>query len=221
MAADDFVRDVLVGRLGAREVFIGANFRFGADRGGDVDLLARMGNELGFTAAAAPIVEVEGGVVSSTRVRDAVTEGRVELAATLLGRVMFIDGLVLEGKRLGRKLGFPTLNIEVENELQPAQGVYITAVHIPSFGRTFPSVTNVGIRPTVYENSIVTVETHLLDFTADVYQERVRLFFIRRLRDEQSFASTVQLMAQIRRDVEATRLFFLERSVDSLGLVTP
>lgn len=221
MSAEAFVTDVLVDRLAIREVYIGANFRFGADRGGDVDLLERMGHDLGFKAAAAPIVEAGGGVVSSTRVREAVSLGRVEEAAAMLGRHVFIDGCVLEGKRLGRKLGFPTLNIEVENELQPATGVYITAVHIPSFGRTFASVTNIGTRPTVYENSILTIETHLLDFMADVYQEPVRLFFIKRVREEISFSTTVQLMAQIQKDVEATRLFFLQNPVEGLGFITP
>lgn len=221
MPAEDFVKDVLVERLGIEEAYIGANFRFGADRGGDVALLERMGRELGFKAAASPIVELDGGVVSSTRVRQAVSDGRVDDAALMLGRHVFIDGCVLEGKRLGRKLGFPTLNIEVENEIEPACGVYVTAVHIPSFGRTFPSVTNVGTRPTVYENSILTIETHLLDFTADVYKESVRLFFIKRLRDEVSFPSTVQLMSQIQRDVEASRLFFLQNSIENLGLIVP
>jgi riboflavin kinase/FMN adenylyltransferase len=219
MPAEDFVTDVLVGRLGIREVYIGANFRFGADRGGDVALLERMGQELGFKAAASPIVEIDGGVVSSTRVREAIAAGRVEEATAMLGRHVFIDGGVLEGKRLGRKLGFPTLNIEVENEIEPACGVYITAVQIPSFGRTFASVTNVGTRPTVYENSIQTIETHLLDFTADVYRESVRLFFIKRLRDEVNFPSTVQLMAQIQRDVGAARLYFLGKSIESHGFV--
>jgi riboflavin kinase/FMN adenylyltransferase len=219
MPAEDFVTEVLVRKLRVREVYIGANFRFGADRGGDVELLERMGAELGFKAAASPIIESAGGVVSSTRVRAAVADGDVDAAEAMLGRHVYLDGCVLEGKRLGRKLGFPTLNIEVENELIPASGVYITAVHIPSFGRTFASVTNIGTRPTVYENSILTVETHLLDFSADVYRERVRLFFIRRLRDEQSFPSTVQLMAQIQRDVEATRLHFLNHPVESLGLI--
>jgi riboflavin kinase/FMN adenylyltransferase len=221
MPAEDFVRTVLVDRLAVREVYIGANFRFGADRGGDVAMLERMGSALGFKAAASPIVEAAGGVVSSTRVRQAVADGRVEEAAAMLGRRVFIDGCVLEGKRLGRKLGFPTLNIEVENEIEPACGVYVSAVHIPSFGRTFPSVTNVGTRPTVYENSILTIETHLLDFTADVYRESVRLFFIKRLRDEISFPSTVQLMSQIQKDVEASRLFFLQSSIDDLGLIIP
>ena len=219
MAAQDFVRDVLVDRLGVREVYIGSNFRFGADRGGDVDLLTRMGNQLGFEAAGAPTVEVAGEVVSSTRVRTAVSEGRVGEVSELIGRFMYLDGNVLEGKRLGRKLGFPTLNLEWENELIPARGVYVTATHIPSFNRTFPSVTNLGVRPTVYENSIATMESHLLDFMGDVYRERVRLYFLERLREEKHFNSTTQLMGQITRDVQTTRDWFAVRPVSSLDLV--
>ena len=221
MRAADFVRDVLVDRLAVREVYIGDNFRFGADRGGDVGLLTSMGAELGFEAAAAPIVEAEGSVVSSTRVRRAVADGRVEEVVALLGRSVFIDGTVLEGKRLGRTLGFPTLNIEVENELSPSNGVYVTAVHIPSFSRTFPAVTNIGVRPTVYQNSLTTVESHLLDFTADVYQEQVRLFFLQRVREERRFESTLELMAQIRRDVGQARDYFDHHPLDSLPLVLP
>jgi riboflavin kinase/FMN adenylyltransferase len=221
MSAADFVRDVLVDRLAVREVYIGDNFRFGADRGGDVGLLTSMGAELGFEAAAAPIVEAEGSVISSTRVRQAVADGRVEEVVALLGRSVFIDGSVLEGKRLGRTLGFPTLNIEVENELVPSDGVYITAVHIPSFARTFPAVTNIGVRPTVYQNSLTTVESHLLDFTADVYQEQVRLFFLERVREERRFESTLELMAQIRRDVGQARLYFDHHPLDQLPLVLP
>jgi riboflavin kinase/FMN adenylyltransferase len=221
MTAEAFVRDVLVDRLAVQEVYIGKNFRFGADRGGDVELLTRMGAELGFRAASSPIVEHGGAVVSSTRVRQAVAEGRVEEAAELLDRTVFVDGSVLEGKRLGRTLGFPTLNIEVENELEPDRGVYVTAVHIPSFARTFPGVTNIGVRPTIYQDSLTTVESHLLDFAADVYGERVRLFFLRRLREERTFDSATQLMAQIRRDVEAAREFFADRPFDDLRLVLP
>jgi riboflavin kinase/FMN adenylyltransferase len=221
MTAESFVRDVLVDRLAIREVYIGKNFRFGADRGGDVDLLNRLGHELGFEAASSPIVEHAGGVVSSTRVRETVSEGRVDEAAQLLDRAVFIDGRVLEGKRLGRTLGFPTLNVEVENELIPDRGVYVTAVHIPSFGRTFPAVTNIGVRPTIYQNSLTTIESHLLDFTADVYREQVRLFFLERLRDERTFDTTTQLMAQIRLDVDAARGFFQSRSVKDLPLVLP
>jgi len=221
MSAEAFVRDVLVERLAVREVYIGKNFRFGADRIGDVELLRTMGDQYGFRAASAPIVEAEGGVVSSTRVREAVTAGRVEEAAKLLARAVFVDGPVLEGKRLGRTLGFPTLNIEMENEIEPRHGVYVTAVHIPSFGRTFPAVTNIGVRPTVYQNSLTTIESHLLDFTADVYGERIRLFFLLRLREERTFNSTMQLMSQIRLDVDRARRFFDEHPVDTQPLVLP
>ncbi len=221
MDAETFIERVLVDRFDIREVMIGANFRFGNDRGGDVELLAEYGRKFGFTAEAWPTVEEDGGVVSSTRVRQAIAEGNVGGAGHLLGRAVFGDGQVLLGKRLGRKLGFPTLNIELENELIPAEGVYITVVYIPSFQRVFPSVTNIGVRPTVYENSGVTIESHLLDFTADVYKERVRIFFLERLRDEVSFMSTLQLVAQVGRDVETARLWFYNHPMESLGLVYP
>lgn len=220
-SAESFVRDVLVGRLAIREVYIGANFRFGADRGGDVELLSRMGQALGFVADSAPTVEVGGAVVSSTRVRETIADGRVGEATDLLARYTFVDGRVLEGKRLGRTLGFPTLNIEWENELIPKQGVYVSAVHIPSFRRTFAAVTNIGVRPTVYENSVMTMESHLLDFAADVYGEPVRLYFLDRLRNERQFNSTSQLMVQIRGDVEAARAWFDACPVGELELVLP
>ncbi len=219
MSAEDFVRRVLVERLQVREVYIGNNFRFGADRGGDVDLLASMGRQLGFQAAGFPTVAVDDDMVSSTRLRKDISAGRVEQAWRLLGRPMFVDGEVFRGERLGRKLGFPTLNIAPENELFPCKGVYVTVVHIPSFSRVFPSVTNVGVRPTLYENYCTTVESHLLDFTADVYKETVRLYFLKRLRDEQVFQSTLQLVAQVRRDVEATRLWFLQHPVEGMELI--
>ncbi len=120
---------------------------------------------------------------------------------------------------MGRKLGFPTINIEVDNELLPAHGVYITAVHIPSFSRVFSSVTNIGVRPTVYENYHVTVESHVLDFAGDVYREPVRLYFLRRLRDEMAFPSSVELAAQIGRDVESSRLYFAQRGLPEAELV--
>ena len=113
------------------------------------------------------------------------------------------------------------MNIEVENEIEPHHGVYITVVNIPSFDRSFASVTNIGVRPTVYQNSVTTVESHLLDFTADVYREKVRLFFIKRLREERTFSSTMQLMTQIRSDVEAAREYFSAHPVDSMELILP
>jgi len=221
MDAAEFVRRVLVDRLAVREVHIGNNFRFGSDRGGNIDLLVAMGREHGFAACGVSQVLLDDEIVSSTRVRRSVAQGRVEETTRLLSRPPHVDGSVFRGERLGQKLGFPTLNIAVENELYPAHGVYVTAVYLRSFGRTFPSVTNVGVKPTVYENYTTTVETHLLDFTADVYDERVRLFFLQRLRDERVFPSPMALVAQIRKDVETTRRWFEDRPLAGLELIQP
>jgi len=221
MRAVDFVRRVLVDRLAVREVLIGENFFFGADREGDVHLLERLGEELGFQAHGVPPVVLGHEVVSSTRIRQEIARGHVDAVWELLGRPLFIDGQVFQGERLGRRLGFPTLNTAVENELYPAHGVYVTVVHIPSFGRAFAAVTNIGVRPTVYENYSTTIESHLLDFTADLYNERVRIFFVRRIRDEKVFSSTMALVAQIRRDVQSARDWFSEHPVSTLDLVCP
>lgn len=212
-SAEDFVREVLVRRLAPREVRLGANFRFGEGRRGDVSLLARMGEELGFTVIGMQPVIDNDQPISSTRVRRAVLEGAVGEASRLLARAHFIDGQVFTGERMGRHLGFPTLNIRPDNELLPAQGVYVTVVQIPSFGKVFSSVTNIGVRPTVYENYRETVETHVLDFSANVYREAVRLFFLARLRNEMRFASSIELAAQIRRDVDEARGFFASRGI--------
>ncbi len=221
MEAEAFVAEVLVGRLAVREVYIGANFRFGAGRKGDVELLVREGRRLGFVAAGAPVVHAAGGVVSSTRVRSAVERGDVDEAAALLGRTVFVDGAVVEGRKLGRTFGFPTINLELANELLPSRGVYVTAAWIPSRGRLFPSVTNIGIRPTVSSQHTVTIESHLLDFDGNVYGERVRLFLFSRIRAERAFPTPAELMVQIRHDVEATRRWFGSSTVDLRELPTP
>lgn len=221
MEATDFITTVLVDRLRVREVYIGANFRFGADRRGDVELLTTMGRRLGFAAASAPIVQVDGEVVSSTRARTAVAEGRLEEAARLLGRTEYVDGTVLEGRHLGHSLGFPTINLDCENELYPGRGVYLGAVWVPSRERTFEAVTNIGVRPTVASSHVTTVESHLLDFAGDIYRERVRLYLVKRLRDERRFADTGQLVAQIERDVAEARCWFVDHPLSELELVLP
>ncbi|HVN75548.1 MAG TPA: bifunctional riboflavin kinase/FAD synthetase [Thermoanaerobaculaceae bacterium] len=206
--AAEFARELLFRRLAPAEVRLGTNFRFGAGRQGDVPFLTATGRELGFAVVGVEPLFEGGEVISSTRLRREIAHGHAEEVWRLMGRPYHVDGAVYRGERMGRKLGFPTINVEVENELLPAHGVYVTAVHIPSFSRVFPSVTNIGVRPTVYENYHVTVESHVLDFTGDVYREPVRLYFLKRLRDEMVFASSVELVAQIRRDVEATRAYF-------------
>lgn len=214
-----FALDLLHARLAPREVWLGEGFRFGEGRAGDIDLLAVLGLELGFGVVPVPPVMDAGEPISSTRVRREVARGHVGDAWRMLGRPFFVDGRVAVGRRMGRKLGFPTINIEVENELMPAHGVYITGVHIPSFGRVFGSVTNIGVRPTVYERSNVVVECHVLDFTSDVYREEVRLFFYTRVRDERVFGSSIELVAQIRRDVETARAYFARHGLAEGELV--
>jgi riboflavin kinase/FMN adenylyltransferase len=217
--AEEFARAFLHDRLQPREVRIGPNFRFGAGRQGDLEFLEAIGARLGFDVVGVKPVMDNGDPISSSRVRRRVAEGDVAEAWRLLGRPYFVDGDVFPGERMGRQIGFPTINVKLDNELPPAQGVYVTAAHIPSFERLFPSVTNYGVRPTVYEDYPTTLESHLLDFTADVYEEPVRVFFLARLRAEMAFPNSMALTAQIRRDVDAARAYLSDNGLPSELLI--
>lgn len=210
-SAESFVRDFLHGALALQEIHVGAGFVFGHQRGGSVELLERMGERLGFRAFGVPEVTVGGEPVSATRIRRAVGEGRVELAMELLGRPYALRGKVTRGDRMGMRLGWPTINVVPENECLPSDGVYVCRVQFPSFPATFDGVTNIGRRPTVYENFRRVVESHILGFSSDVYGETVEVRFYKRLREEQLFPSVMDLSAQIRRDVEETREYFTRR----------
>jgi riboflavin kinase / FMN adenylyltransferase len=211
MEPEEFVRSVLFARLGVSEIFLGSHFAFGRGKRGDIALLQRMGAESGFVASSVEEVFFEGEPISSTRIRGAIERGDVVRANAMLGRAYEIDGLVARGDRVGRKLGYPTINLEPENELHPADGVYVTQIHIRSFDRRFDCVTNIGRRPTVYEEYATVIETFVLDFSANVYGEHVRLFFFDRLREERRFPSVTALSDQIGRDIEETRKFFEAR----------
>jgi riboflavin kinase/FMN adenylyltransferase len=213
MPAGEFARELLGKRLRAREVCVGARFVFGRERGGDLELLRRVGAEAGFTVHGLADVSDAAGPVSSTRIRTALAGGDVAVANALLGRPYAMDGIIAKGDRMGRKIGFPTMNLQPGNELYPMDGVYFTSVRIDSFERTFACVTNIGRRPTVYEDYATTIESYILDFSSDVYGERVRLSFFDRVREEMTFPSMLELTAQIRLDVEATRRYFLAHPV--------
>ncbi|HYX21460.1 MAG TPA: bifunctional riboflavin kinase/FAD synthetase [Thermoanaerobaculia bacterium] len=208
MEPEDFVRALLRDRLGAAEILVGAHFAFGRGKRGDIALLSRLGAECGFTASAVEEVVVDGAPVSSTRIRRALERGAIVEANAMLGRDYELDGIVARGDRHGHQIGVPTINLEPENELPPADGVYVTEIEIRSFGRRFPSVSNIGRRPTLYEDYATTIETFVLDFSADVYGERVRLFFLERLREERKFPSMMDLKAQIQNDVADARAYF-------------
>ena len=214
MPAEEFVRDLLGRGIGAREVHVGSAFAFGCGKRGNVSLLARLGEEAGIRVEALDVVVDGTEAVSSTRVRNVIEAGEVGEARRLLGRPFAMDGVIAKGDRMGRKIGFPTINLRSENELYPRDGVYVTKVLLRSFERTFTCVTNIGRRPTVYEDYARTVESYILDFTSDVYGEPIRLSFFERLRDERVFPSMLELTAQIRRDVEATRLWLLSKGVE-------
>ena len=209
--AERFVREFLAGRLKAREIYVGRRFAFGRDREGNLDLLERLGTELGFRVEGLDELSQSGEIVSSTRIRRAIAEGRVEEAAELLGRPYALAGRIVRGDRMGKRLGWPTINVAPDNKLVPADGVYACRVFFPSYPATFDCVTNIGTRPTVYENYQRVVESHILDFKANVYGQRVELQFYKRLREERIFPTVMDLSAQIGRDVEATREYFAQR----------
>jgi riboflavin kinase/FMN adenylyltransferase len=210
--AEDFVREVLAGAAHARLVVVGADFHFGRGRGGDVALLQRMGAELGFEVLgvgleAAPASSGQGGTIySSTRIRELLAAGDVRAAAELLGRPHEARGVVVEGDRRGRELGYPTANVAVPNRCcLPADGIY-AGVFVGADGVERMSAISLGRRPTFYESADSSLlEAYVLDFDGDLYGQAVKVRFARHLRGEQKFESVDDLVAQIARDVDATR----------------
>jgi riboflavin kinase/FMN adenylyltransferase len=201
-----FVRAVLVDWLHVAEVWVGANFLFGHDRTGNFSLLRTLGTHYGFRADKIDPVRYKDFVVSSTRIRRLVSEGRVDEAGALLGHQYFLDGKVVAGDRRGRTIGFPTANLCTENELLPPHGVYATTTTIDGMVRG--SVTNIGVRPTVDQSGRTVIETHVFDFDRDLYDRPIRVGFVQRLRDERTFDGLESLQAQIAADCGKARGLF-------------
>ncbi|WP_129631186.1 bifunctional riboflavin kinase/FAD synthetase [Candidatus Oscillochloris fontis] len=189
--------------LPLRELWVGEGFAMGRDREGDVPSLMAIGQQRGFAVGAASKVEIEGEVVSASRVRELLAAGQVERAAMLLGRPFGLRGTVVPGDQRGRVIGFPTANLDISaNHVLPADGVYACRVLID--GTSLPAVTNVGLRPT-FGLIQRTVEAHLLDWSGDIYGRTLQITFLHRLRGEQKFAGIEALIAQIRQDAEHAR----------------
>lgn len=199
---ETFVDTVLVDWLKVSEVWVGANFLFGRERTGTYTLLKALGEDRGFRTDKIDPVRFKDFVVSSTRVRHLIGEGRVDEAGALLGRHYSLDGVVVHGDARGRELGYPTANLETQNELLPAYGIYATIAVIDHV--FYPAVTSVGIRPTIGDNRVM-VETYLLDASMDLYGKPMRVAFVRWLREERKFDSLDLLTAQIGADCEAAR----------------
>ncbi len=212
--ARTFVRELLHDKLDLKDILVGAGFTFGHQREGNLALLRELGKELGFAATPVDEVVYAGEKISSTRIRRALGEGNVVEAAEMLGRPYALAGSIARGDRMGQKLGWPTINLMTDNKLLPADGVYACRVHFPSYPATFDCVTNIGTRPTVYENYQRVVESHILDFKANVYGQKIKLEFYKRLREERIFPTVMDLSAQIRRDVDASREYFFRRRLE-------
>ena len=204
-SAEDFISDVLVGQLGAAKVIVGEDFRFGRDRQGDVDLLRASGGSLGFAVEGVVLGEAHGEPISSTRVRSLIADGRVDEAATLLGRLHQVRGPVLHGDgRGGPELGCPTANVHVPDAMAlPAEGIYAGFYEDDQVGR-WPAAISIGRRPTFYASADPLVEAHLIGFSGDLYVHGARVSFLERLRAEERFDSVEALIEQMGRDIEAS-----------------
>lgn len=203
LRADEFCEVVLSQALRARRVVVGADFRFGRDRGGDAHLLIREGQRLGFEVMVVDLVGTHDGIVSSTRIRQLIGDGLVEEAAVLLGRPYELAGEVIEGEKRGRMLGFPTANIGITPDRQlPGRGVYAGMATVE--GEVYAAAINIGTRPT-FDGRGTTIEAHLLDYQGDLYGRFLSFDFRAKLRDEARFAGAEDLIGQIRRDVERVR----------------
>lgn len=199
---ETFAHDVLVAGVGVRELYVGYDYAFGRGREGSIESLRTMGQRHGFVVGVVEAVEVDGKVVSSSRVRDAISSGRVDEALRYLGRYYSIEGTVVHGDSRGHTLGYPTANIHSANELIPPRGVY--AVRTAVGGRTIDGVASLGVRPT-FGSGPLSIEVFLFEYDGDLYGKHLEVAFIKRLRGEERFPDADALVTQIRRDVEQAR----------------
>jgi len=200
--AEDFVRSYLAKGLKVHRIWVGKEFRFGRGRRGDVEALTRWGKESGFEVKIIEPVLDEGQRISSTRIRALIEEGEVHQVSRFLGRCHFLSGRVVKGHQRGKALGFPTANISTRTEVLPPDGVYATFFWVQ--GRRWSSVTSLGSNPTFGEGPR-TLETYLFDFDGDLYDQSVRLSFVKRIREQKKFSSAELLVTQMHEDVEQAR----------------
>ncbi|MBE1162667.1 bifunctional riboflavin kinase/FAD synthetase [Dyella acidiphila] len=205
MSPEDFVQRVLIERLNVREVWVGADFRFGHKRAGDVAMLERIGAERGFAARTMPAVSLDGERVSASRVRALLAAGNFGAATPLLGRPFVIEGKVEYGNQLGRTLGFPTANIHLRERVTPVQGIFAVRVGLGESACSWPGVASLGVRPTVNQVAQPLLEVHLFDFEGHLYGQRMAVEFVAKLRDEMKFDGLDALKVQMSHDARSAR----------------
>lgn len=206
ISARNFVEDILLKKIGIKELVVGYDYTFGHERRGDIFLLGEMGEKLGFKIHIIEPVYIDRRLVSSTSIRKLVREGDFSLAEAFLGRHYQICGVVIKGEnRGGRLLGFPTANLKAVDELIPRMGVYAVTLHVEE--GTYNGVTNIGTNPTFGEH-VLSIETHLLDFSGDLLGKTIRINFLQRLRDEKTFDTLKDLSDQIAEDIRVAKALF-------------
>lgn len=216
LSADEFIHRILVQGLSVKWLIVGEDFRFGAKRTGDIGLLREAGKQFGFHVEALPNVLNDGVRVSSSAIRQALAAGDFDLAKELLGHSYTISGHVIHGKKLGAKLGFPTMNLRVAHKSPALSGIFVVQVHGLA-DRPLPGVASLGVRPTVDDSGRVLLETHVFDYAQNAYGKLIRVEFLKKLRDEEKYDDLATLTAAIARDSEQARAHFthLENSAIS------
>lgn len=200
MSPEDFIRGILVGRLGARQIIVGTDFRFGKNRSGDVNTLAYMAYDCDYELKVIDKLKMDGADVSTSRVREAIKDGQVEEAEKLLGRPFSLEGSVIHGKELGRRIHIPTANLQVPGDkLLPPNGVYVSRILLND--QVLYGISNIGLRPTVEESGEQNVETHIFDFDRMIYDEEIKVELLHFCRPETRFDSVEELKEQLDKDI--------------------
>lgn len=212
--AEDFLADIVQERLHAKEVYLGKGFAFGRGRGGNIELLRRMSSELGFFADEVPEVQLRGQRISSSKIRELLSEGRVNRVRRMLDRPYGVEGVIIRGNRRGHTIGFPTANLKPHNRVIPKFGVYATATLVD--GKWRRSITNIGVRPTFEQDAEPSIETYIFDFDEELYGDVLRVRFLHRIRDERKFSGIDELKAQIEKDSARALNYFGHEGVRNM-----
>ena len=212
--AEVFLHDIVHERLQAHEVFLGKGFAFGKNRGGNIELLKKMSTKLGFFADEVSEIRLRGTRISSSKIRQLLADGKVNLARRMLGRPYGVEGQIIHGLQRGRTIGFPTANLHPHNRVIPRYGVYATANLIDNKWRR--SITNVGIRPTFEDDQTPSIESYIFDFDGDLYGDVLRVRFLHRIRDERKFNGIDELRTQIEKDTQNALNYFSHEGVKNM-----
>ena len=202
MSAREFVKVILVDKIGTRAIVVGHDYRFGHSRVGDIPFLRKLGQQYGFEVEIVTAIKMNHTPVSSTSIRRMIAKGDVSEANRLLGRPFEVGGIVIEGRKRGVKLGFPTANIRMQGVASPRTGVYVIEAEVD--GKTYEGAANLGYNPT-FGDAELSLEAHLFDFNQDIYGKYITIRFIDRLRDEKRFSGPEELRAQIQKDIDTAR----------------